>query len=119
MEIKLFDSELQVMDILWEEGDLTAKQISQKLNVKIGWNKNTTYTVIKKCIKKGVIERIEPNFICHPIITKEQIQEQETTELIDKMFNGSTSLLFAALLDQKNLSSSDISKLKQIVKDLE
>lgn len=119
MEIKLFDSELQVMNILWEEGDLTAKQISQILNEQIGWNKNTTYTVIKKCIQKGAIERIEPNFVCHPIITREQIQEQETSELIDKMFNGSRSLLFASLLDQKKLSSSDISKLKQIVKDLE
>lgn len=119
MKIKLFDSELQVMDILWEEGDLTAKQVSQKLNEKIGWNKNTTYTVIKKCIQKGAIERFEPNFICHPTITKEQIQEQETTELIDKMFNGSTSLLFASLLEHKKISSNDINKLKQIVKDLE
>lgn len=119
MEIKLFDSELQVMDVLWQEGDLPAKQISQKLNEKIGWNKNTTYTVIKKCIQKGAIERIEPNFVCHPLIGKEQIQEQETTELIDKMFNGSTSLLFASLIEKKKLSSNDIKKLKQIVKDLE
>lgn len=119
MEIKLFDSELQVMAILWEEGDATAKQISQKLNEKIGWNKNTTYTVIKKCIQKGAIQRLEPNFICHPLIAKEQIQEQETTELIDKIFNGSTSLLFASLLEQKKLSANDISQLKQIVKDLE
>jgi len=119
MEIKLFDSELQVMNLLWEKGDLTAKQISLVLNEQIGWNKNTTYTVIKKCVKKGAIERIDPNFICHPIISKEQIQEQETTELIDKMFKGSTSLLFASLLEQKKLSSNDINKLKQIVKDFE
>lgn len=119
MSMKLFDSELQVMNVLWEKGDLTAKEISQVLNEQIGWNKNTTYTVIKKCITKGAIERREPNFICHPIILKEQIQEQETTELIDKMFNGSTSLLFASLLDNKKLSSNEISKLKQIVKDLE
>ncbi len=119
MQVKLFDSELQVMNILWEEGDLTAKQLSQMLNEQIGWNKNTTYTVIKKCIKKEAIERIEPNFICHPIIRKEQIQEQETTELIDKMFNGSKSLLFASLLDKKKMSANEIDKLKQIVKDLE
>ncbi|MBK3494191.1 BlaI/MecI/CopY family transcriptional regulator [Viridibacillus sp. YIM B01967] len=119
MQVKLFDSELQVMNILWEEGDLTAKQLSQMLNERIGWNKNTTYTVIKKCIKKEAIERIEPNFICHPIIRKEQIQEQETTELIDKIFNGSKSLLFASLLDKKKMSASEIDKLKQIVKDFE
>ena len=32
MEIKLFDSELKVMDILWKEGDTSAKDIAEKLN---------------------------------------------------------------------------------------
>ena len=48
MAIKLFDSELKVMDVLWKEGDKTAKQISDILKEEIGWNMNTTYTVIKK-----------------------------------------------------------------------
>ena len=52
MAIKLFDSELKVMDVLWKEGDKTAKQISDILKEEIGWNMNTTYTVIKKCIAK-------------------------------------------------------------------
>ena len=64
MAIKLFDSELKVMDVLWKEGDKTAKQISDILKEEIGWNMNTTYTVIKKCIAKGAIERSEPNFMC-------------------------------------------------------
>ena len=55
MEIKLFDSELKVMEVLWKEGDLPAKDISQILGDKIGWNKNTTYTVIKKCIYENRI----------------------------------------------------------------
>ena len=53
MEIKLFDSELKVMDILWKEGDTSAKEIAEKLNEQVGWSKTTTYTVIKKCIDKG------------------------------------------------------------------
>ena len=53
MNIKLFDSEIKVMEVLWKEGDLTAKQLADILSEKIGWNKNTTYTVIKKCISKG------------------------------------------------------------------
>ena len=58
MNIKLFDSEIKVMEVLWKEGDLTAKQLADILSEKIGWNKNTTYTVIKKCISKGVMEII-------------------------------------------------------------
>ena len=46
MNIKLFDSEIKVMEVLWKEGDLTAKQLADILSEKIGWNKNTTYTAV-------------------------------------------------------------------------
>jgi predicted transcriptional regulator len=118
MEIKLFDSELKVMDVLWKEGDMTAKRISDILKERVGWNMNTTYTLIKRCIGKGAIERREPNFMCHALIPKEQVQEQETTELINKVFDGSADLLFASLLNRKNLSAEEIERLKQIVNNL-
>ena len=57
MEMKLFDSELKVMGVLWNEGDVPAKHIAEQLTGELGWNKNTTYTLIKRCIKKGAIER--------------------------------------------------------------
>ncbi len=119
MEIKLFDSELKVMDVLWKEGDMTAKKISDILKEQVGWNMNTTYTLIKRCIAKGAVERKEPNFICHALIPKEQVQEQETTELINKVFDGSADLLFASLLSRKNLSAEEIERLKQLVNKLE
>lgn len=119
MAIKLFDSELKVMGVLWKEGDTTAKQISDILKSEIGWNMNTTYTVIKKCIAKGAIERMEPNFLCHALIQKEVVQEAETDELIGKLYEGSADKLFAALLGRKKLTAEQITKLKQIVGDLD
>lgn len=119
MNLKLFDSELKIMDVLWKEGDTTAKHISDVLKEQVGWNMNTTYTLIKRCIGKSAIERREPNFVCHALINKEQVQEQETNELINKVFDGSEDKLFASLLGRKNLSGEQIEKLKQIVDQLE
>lgn len=119
MDIKLFDSELKVMDVLWKNGDMTAKRISDILKEEVGWNMNTTYTLIKRCINKGAIERSEPNFMCHAIIPKEEVQEAETNELIDKIYDGSADKLFAALLGRKKLSAEQIEKLRQIVGELE
>ncbi len=118
MSIKLFDSELKVMDVLWKNGDMTAKQISDILKDETGWNMNTTYTVIKKCIAKGAVERIEPNFTCRALIPKEQIQQAETEELINKVFDGSADLLFASLLGRKNLSAEQIENLRSIIGNL-
>ena len=71
--MKLFDSEIKIMEVLWAEGDCTAKHISDQLKQQIGWNMNTTYTVIKRLIGKGVIERREPNFVCHALLGKARL----------------------------------------------
>ena len=115
MNIKLFDSELKVMEALWKEGDLTAGQLAIILKEQTDWNRNTTYTVIKKLLDKGAVERKEPNFTCHALISKEQAQALEVDELIEKMFSGSTDLLFAALLDRKNISDETMDRLLEKV----
>lgn len=112
MKIKLFDSELKVMETLWKHGDLPAREIAQRLGEQVGWNKNTTYTIIKKCIEKGAVARTEPGFVCHALITREQAQAQEVDELIDRMFDGSADLLFAALLEGKRLPQDAIDRLR-------
>ena len=96
--MKLFDSELKVMEVLWEQGTKSARDIVDVLSQRIGWNKNTTYTVLKKCVEKGAVERREPNFQCFPLVRREEAQAAAAVELVDKVFDGSASLLFASLL---------------------
>ena len=113
--MKLFDSEWNVMEVLWQEGDTTAKALSLRLADSAGWNKNTTYTVIKKCIKKGAIERREPNFLCHARITKEAAQREEADALLDKVFGGSAELLFASVLSGRKLKKEELDRLRALV----
>ncbi len=115
---KLFDSEKKVMEVLWEHGTMTAGDIVKILKDSTGWNRNTTYTVIKKCIAKGAIERTEPHFACTPLITREQVQDYETNELVDKMFDGSREKFFAAFLNGSKLSEEEVKSLKDMVDKL-
>jgi predicted transcriptional regulator len=114
-KIKLFDSELKVMEVLWEQGDVAAVTIVEILKNKIGWKMSTTYTVIKKCIDKKAIQRIQPGFICRALVTREQAREYETTELINKMYDGSADSLLVSILGRKNLSPEEIEQLKQML----
>ena len=68
MKEKLFDSEAKIMEIIWERGPLSAKEISLIAADTIGWNKNTTYTVIKKLEAKGFLRRddLKPPRRCPP-----------------------------------------------------
>ena len=73
-EIRLHEGELNVMELLWSNKALAAKDIAKIIKEYIGWEKNTTYTVIKRLINKGAIIREDPGFICRADITKAEIQ---------------------------------------------
>ena len=113
--MKLLDTDLKVLDILWAQGDTSAKQISDILSAQIGWNINTTYTVIKRCIAKGAIARIDPGFICHALVAREQAQLEETNALMDRLYGGSAELLVAALVNNRKLSSAEIDRLSKLI----
>jgi predicted transcriptional regulator len=119
MKMKLFDAELRIMKILWENGEKTARQLATILGEQVGWSITTTYTMIKRCVEKGAIKRTEPNFMCSAIVTKEEAQEYATSVLINKMYSGSADRLVASLLGGKLLSKEEVERLKQYVKELE
>ncbi len=113
---RLQDSELKVMKVLWRLGEAPARKIASILEEEQGWNVNTTYTLIKRCAAKNALERIDPGFICRPLIDEKSVQRERTDELIDKIYDGSADRLFAALIDSKRLSEAEIARLVDIVK---
>lgn len=117
MDGKLFDSELRVMEVLWERGQTPARLIVEELAQRVGWNKNTTYTVIKKCMEKGAIERTEPDFLCTALVTRDEVQQSETEQLIDKMFGGSSELFFSSFLKNRGLSEDEAKRLAKMIKE--
>ena len=119
MKVQLFDSELRVMNILWSAGDTTAKELARLLGEQVGWSKTTTYTVIKKCLDKGFIERRGTDFLCHARITKDEVREWETRELVDKMFDGSSDLLIASLVNNNKMSPAQLQNLRKLLEGLE
>jgi len=119
MKAQIFDSELKVMEILWSEGDTTAKALAQALAQQVGWSKTTTYTVIKKCVDKGFVERRGENFLCHALISKEEVQKQETRELVDKLFDGSSDVLVASLIQNNKMSPEQVQSLRKMLEGLE
>ena len=112
--IKLFDSELKVMEILWREGAVCAKRVGAIAAQEIGWNKNTTYTVIKKLIDKGAIRRDEPGFICTPLVSRDAARKEETARLIDRLWGGSKKAFFAAFVDE-HLSEEELQELQSLI----
>ncbi len=112
---KLFDSELKVMEPLWEGGPQTAGELAKRLAAAVGWNRNTTYTVIKKLIDKGAVSRSDPGFLCTPLVTREEVQRQETDSLISRLFGGSATQFLSAFLSERDLTPAEADQLRELI----
>ncbi len=116
---KLFDSELKVMEPLWEDGSQTAGALAKRLGASCGWNRNTTYTVIKKLIDKGAVARSDPGFVCTPLISRQEVQRLETDSLITRLFGGSKAQFLSAFLSEKDLTPAEAAQLRALIDNLE
>ena len=113
--IRLHEGELNVMELLWSNKELAAKDISKIIKEYIGWEKNTTYTVIKRLIDKGAIERNDPGFICKAKVDKRTVQKIETEALLSKLFNSSLNTFFIDYLRNYKMDSAEIFELERII----
>lgn len=117
--MRLAESERRIMEQLWENGEMTAKEIAAVLRDKIGWSKTTTYTMLTRCAEKGYLRREDPNFRCIALLTKESVARMETDTLIENNFNGSPDLLVAALIDRKKLNKKQLDALWEAYHNME
>lgn len=114
-QIKLFDAELRLMELIWQLSPVTAKDLSLRAAEEIGWNKNTTYTVLKKLVAKKAVKRGEPNFVCTPLVTRSDVGAEETRRLIDRLYDGSSKAFLASFLQKENLSQEEMEELRKLI----
>lgn len=114
-DIRLHEGELNIMELLWSNKVLAAKDISKIIKEYIGWEKNTTYTVINRLIDKGAIKREDPGFMCRAAITKKTAQTIETKALLNKLYNGSLSTFLSEYLKNQDLSKVEVLELQRIL----
>ena len=113
--IKLFEGELKLMELLWSQEGASAKDLATQAAQQLGWNKNTTYTVIKRLVSKGAIRRSEPGFICHSLVARAQVGHEEAQTVVNSFFGGSVGALFASFMDKGTLSDQDAAQLRRLI----
>lgn len=111
---KISDAELEVMRILWREKQAVSfRDIRIELSNKMGWEKSTIATLLRRLQKKGAIsiQEKEVNYYM-PKIAKEDYIMSQKRSLIDKLYDGSTKNFVAALCQNGELTEADIDELK-------
>ena len=114
---KLFEGELKLMELLWENEGATAKELSLLAADKIAWNKNTTYTVIKKLVDKGAIKREDPGFVCHSLIGREEAGREEAKTVLRSFFGGSVKAMLSSFMAEGAISEKEAEELRLIIEE--
>lgn len=116
MALSLSKTEMHVMSVIWRSGDrASAKSISDALAEEFGYSAATTYTLISRCVKKGAVEREEPGYVCHALVSQRDMQISETNDLVQRVFDGSVDKLFSFLVGDKKASQDDIDRLRALI----
>lgn len=114
---KIFESEYRFMQILWENEPVNSTQLVALCKEKLDWSKATTYTVIRRLSERGVV--LNENTIVRSLVTREEVQDTELSELVEKTFGGSIPQLLAAFTRKTKLKKEDVEALKKMIEDYE
>lgn len=111
---KISDSELEVMEVLWEAGrPLPVTEIRQALQAKMGWESTTIKTLVQRLCNKGVLlQEKRKNFFYLPLVSRQEYNDWATGNLIQKLYRGSAKSLVAALVHSDSLTQEDVEELR-------
>ena len=113
MAPKIFESEYRFCLILWEHEPIKSTELAKLCKEKLDWSKTTTYTVIKRLSDRGVIK--SENAVVTSVISKEEAQQSELDEMMDKKFEGSLPAFIAAFGRRQELSEAEIAEIRRII----
>lgn len=116
------DAELEVLQILWEQGPCSVRFVNTELSKK----REVVYTTTLKMMqvmaeKKGFLKRdtSQRTHLYEAVITKEQVQQNMFDKILDSVFQGSSLKLAMKALGHENTSLEDLEAIKKIISKLE
>lgn len=110
---KIFESEYRFCLILWEKEPVKSGDLVKLCRERLGWKPTTTYTVIKRLSQRGILKN--ENSVVTSLVTKEEAQESEIEEMVEKRFGGSVPAFIAAFTKHRALSKKEIEEVQQMI----
>jgi BlaI family penicillinase repressor len=110
---KIFESEYRFCLILWEHEPVKSSELVALCREKLGWKPTTTYTVIKRLAQRGVLQN--ENTVVRALISKEQAQAAEISQMVEGRFEGSLPAFIAAFTRSQKISEKEMDELQRMI----
>lgn len=111
-KISLADSEWKLMQVLWEKGCCTFREICDAACEEYGWTKHAVISYLKRMAQKSAIAIQEGTPKTYrPLLDREQAIRQETRSLLRRVYNGDALLMVQSAVEQQTLSDEERQEL--------
>lgn len=110
--------ELLILKILWRESPLLARDVREAL-AKEGRDlaKTSVITTLNTLVDKGYLTRKKQRnfYLFSPIVDEDTVSEQVLSDVVDRVFEGSTSAVLLKLFDVQDVDEEDLKELRRII----
>lgn len=111
--------QLQIMQVLWQHGSATARQITEELNATTATPlaHSTVQTLLRKMEAKGAVthEAEERTFLFKPLYRQSEVTETAASDLLARVFQGSVYGLVSHLIKSEHVSPDELKRLRQLI----
>jgi len=117
MEISFTDRELDVMAVLWRRGSGTVTEVREGLDDELAYT--TVLTILRTLEEKGFVTHLAEGKAhrYQPAVTQHAAGKSALARLVDKVFAGSSEMLLAQLVSERNLESAELKRLRKLLDD--
>ena len=113
--------ELQILNVLWEHGASTVRQVHDALQLEKETNYATTVKMLVVMFEKGLVTRdqsVRPQ-LYKPAVTRKSTQKRVLKNVVEKMFAGSSSNLVLQALSTGKTSEDELAQIRELVENLQ
>lgn len=108
--IRISDAELEVMNVIWEKGEVTSLEIIKKL-AHCKWNDNTVRTLINRLIAKkavGISKREGKTYTYVPLIKENEYRMKRAKKFVGQFYHGSINEMLLNFVEENEVSQKDL-----------
>jgi predicted transcriptional regulator len=117
-EETLSPAQQQIMEIVWDKGEVAAAEVRQLLPEGRALARETVRTLLERMEDKGWLKHrvVGRTFLYSPAVPRAATAGQKVIELIDTVCGGSPERLMTALLDYRGLSADEAARIEALIK---
>ncbi|ALL07938.1 BlaI/MecI/CopY family transcriptional regulator [Pedobacter gandavensis] len=118
--LKPTESELEILQILWEKGHCTVREVHEILEQNKEAGYTTTLKLMQIMAEKGLVIRdtSSKTHIYRALVNQEKTQQHLVSKMIDNVFNGSAARLVMQALGNHSASKDEIDSIKKYLDNL-